>query len=358
MKDIKYYTTSLVPNNLLRQAESSGIQVDRLAKKYGISEKDLADPFGWVEVDPVMNMIEEIAQISKIRNIGFYLGSQSFHPSHWSIGGYAMDTAADMDHLFELIIGLTNGNEGDSHLVAGFVEEQSTISYFLRPVSSQWGSMNNYVEYWMAQTFHVIQSYIGKSVQATELCFAHAQQGELSAYEKFFGCSVCFEQPMNLMRLPSEWKAIIGPKRDDQLHATLLKLVSFYVRAHHFERPFTDDVRYTLERLLYRKTLPTLESVAKIMCVSSRNLQRRLNSEDSSFSEIWDEVRQYHATLTLRNGDTPIAEIAEILGYKGVSAFYSAFKRWTGYTPKDYRDKYSKNFTGYLHNDLPTIARK
>ena len=167
-------------------------------------------------------------------------------------------------------------------------------------------------------------------------------------YQEFFGCPVSFEQPINMMRIPSAWKELLGPKRDDLLHATLMKLVAFYVRAHHFERPFTEDVRYTMERMLYQGHLPGLELISKAMGISSRNLQRRLNAEGSSFSDICDEVRQYYATLTLRNGETPIAEIADALGYKGVSAFYAAFKRWTGLTPKDYRDQHLRNFSGYL----------
>jgi AraC-like DNA-binding protein len=39
----------------------------------------------------------------------------------------------------------------------------------------------------------------------------------------------------------------------------------------------------------------------------------------------------------LRDGDLPISQIAWLLGYREVSAFTHAFKRWTGTAPRQSR---------------------
>ncbi len=43
------------------------------------------------------------------------------------------------------------------------------------------------------------------------------------------------------------------------------------------------------------------------------------------------------AERALRDGSTPVALIAELIGYASESAFSNAFKRSTGHSPKSYR---------------------
>ena len=54
-------------------------------------------------------------------------------------------------------------------------------------------------------------------------------------------------------------------------------------------------------------------------------------------SQILDELKVDAAKGHLRDGNLPISQIAWLLGYREVSAFTNAFKRWTGSTPRQYR---------------------
>ena len=68
-----------------------------------------------------------------------------------------------------------------------------------------------------------------------------------------------------------------------------------------------------------------------------RNLQRRLKEVGSSYQAILDDSREALALDLLRNSETPLYEIAFIVGFTEPSAFYKAFRRWTGKRPGDYR---------------------
>ena len=77
--------------------------------------------------------------------------------------------------------------------------------------------------------------------------------------------------------------------------------------------------------------------IARLLGMSHRTLARRLAAEGLTFSDIADELKSDLARHYLRDSDQPISQIAWLLGYREVSAFTHAFKRWTGLTPRQAR---------------------
>lgn len=81
----------------------------------------------------------------------------------------------------------------------------------------------------------------------------------------------------------------------------------------------------------------TQEYVAERLGISVRNLQRRLKALGTNYQNLLDETRHSLALLLLQHEEIPLYEVAYKVGYNEPSAFYKAFKRWTGMTPGDYR---------------------
>ena len=71
--------------------------------------------------------------------------------------------------------------------------------------------------------------------------------------------------------------------------------------------------------------------------MSQRTFARRLSSEGLTFSDILDELKLDVAKCYLKNDELPISQIAWLLGYRELSAFTHAFRRWTGMTPRQWR---------------------
>jgi AraC-like DNA-binding protein len=80
------------------------------------------------------------------------------------------------------------------------------------------------------------------------------------------------------------------------------------------------------------------EEIARRLGLSHRTLARRLADEGLSFSQVLDELKLDLAKRYLREG-LSISRIAWLLGYREVSAFTHAFKRWTGQSPKQMRQR-------------------
>jgi AraC-like DNA-binding protein len=71
--------------------------------------------------------------------------------------------------------------------------------------------------------------------------------------------------------------------------------------------------------------------------MSSRKLQRQLQSAGTTFNTILNEIRQDLAQNYLGEENNSMTEIAFLLGFSESSAFSRAFKRWMGVSPTEYR---------------------
>jgi len=81
----------------------------------------------------------------------------------------------------------------------------------------------------------------------------------------------------------------------------------------------------------------TADRAAAQLCMTRRNLTRRLREEGTSFSKILQQTRYRTACHYLVHGDQSVEDIAFLLGYSECSPFVRAFRRWSGYAPHEYR---------------------
>ena len=86
-------------------------------------------------------------------------------------------------------------------------------------------------------------------------------------------------------------------------------------------------------------SMPSAEVVASHLNLSVTTLRRRLQGEESSYQRIKDECRMEAAFHYLGCPDLSNTCIAERLGFDESSAFFRAFKKWTGITPGEYRKR-------------------
>ena len=81
---------------------------------------------------------------------------------------------------------------------------------------------------------------------------------------------------------------------------------------------------------------PSPAGVARALNMSTRTLQRRLYEASQTLSAVVDEVRRDTAFERLLAG-VPIAKVSVLLGFSESRAFFRAFRRWTGTTPRRWR---------------------
>ncbi|WP_372627865.1 helix-turn-helix transcriptional regulator [Arsukibacterium sp.] len=85
--------------------------------------------------------------------------------------------------------------------------------------------------------------------------------------------------------------------------------------------------------------VPRLNDAAGALNISSRSLQRFLQSNNTCFRQLVSECRHQLAQQYLQENILNIQQIATQLGFEEQSSFQKAFKSWQGCSPGVYRQR-------------------
>ena len=96
--------------------------------------------------------------------------------------------------------------------------------------------------------------------------------------------------------------------------------------------PFLAAMRTAIVELLDLRETGLVATAARLRS-TPRTLQRQLKELGTSHREMLDEIRRERALKLLEQGKI-ISEVSVALGFSEPSAFFRAFRRWTGTSPR------------------------
>lgn len=91
----------------------------------------------------------------------------------------------------------------------------------------------------------------------------------------------------------------------------------------------------------YKEKL-TLTDVAEKVYVSHWHLSKLLNSTGKSFSDVLNEIRIENAKELMEDSSLHIADISERVGFADTAHFSRVFKKYTGMSANEYRNRFLK----------------
>lgn len=158
--------------------------------------------------------------------------------------------------------------------------------------------------------------------------------------QRVFGCPLEFDADTSCFRAPIdvlERRLVHGP---ESLERFLENSVYELIAAGDAPRSTTAAIRSLIARD-FNEGMPSFKDMAEHLHCSESSLRRRLQKEDTSYQDIKDQLRCEFALDHLRNRDTRINELAELLGFAEPSSFVRSFRSWVGMTPSAYRDSHN-----------------
>jgi AraC-like DNA-binding protein len=193
------------------------------------------------------------------------------------------------------------------------------------------------IEFWLVTAVRICRQVTDTRLAPRRVGIKHRRDEIPSEFKTFFGCDVEFGADGDEIIFPATVASLPIVGRDQYLNDLLRKYAEAAL-ADRAQAPTT--LRSTIEDAV-TQLLPhgkaNLTNVSRDLAIGSRTLTRRLGGEGLTFTKVLDESRVGLAKRYLAERDLPITEVAWLLGYNEVSAFFRAFKRWTGMTPRQFR---------------------
>lgn len=183
-----------------------------------------------------------------------------------------------------------------------------------------------------------MQASMGMQFKPERVDMPYARPAEATAYEAHFACPVRFGEHEARFWIRNAQMQTRLPSADDHAHAMYRTLCDQQLQAQSAHSGTTLADRVLDHLALSGQLFPSSEDVARSMDMSERSLRRQLSEEGHNFRDLLAQARYTRARELLKNTRLPIEHVAQQLGYAEAAAFIHAFKRWSGQSPRQYRD--------------------
>jgi len=157
------------------------------------------------------------------------------------------------------------------------------------------------------------------------VCFSYERPNppDRAIYERLFDCPMQFGSDFDGIVIPSEDLNRPLPRADESLAAHARELISAVLDPGH--RSVTEEVEQSI-RLLMPTGRATIGEVAHSLGSNVRTLQRRLEHEGASFSDLLERIRMQQVSQHFGNRQLRLTDVAHLLGYAELASFSAWYR--------------------------------
>ena len=317
-------------------AKSSGADPKPLLKQANLTIDQINNPDLRLRVSDQINFLNLVAAVLSGDLLGFHLAQ----PVDLRELGFLYYVSASSKTLGDALERLTRyssiANEGVS--LERIDGRNVRIEFHYVGVSRHLD--RHQMHFFATMLVRLCRHLIGTRFSA-QARFAHHGDSKCRELIEFFGDKiefganaddVSFNRSLADMRIASE---------DPYLNKFLVK---YCEQALSYRSTRRNSLRSTIENAivpLLPHGLVSAEEIASRIGVSQRTLARRLSSEELTFSDVLQDLKIDLARRYLADRSLSVSQIAWLLGYREVSSFTHAFKRWTNETPQQSRAQHA-----------------
>ncbi|HUD92937.1 AraC family transcriptional regulator [Sphingobium sp.] len=176
---------------------------------------------------------------------------------------------------------------------------------------------------------------VGRQIPISAIASKDPEPPETSPYREFFGVAVRYGQPCHALAVDRAFLNLPIRRSAAALNLFLRDAPSNIIVRYRPNSDLATKIRADLNRI-DPVAWPGSAEIASLMNMSSATMRRQLKAEGATISEIKDGIRKQRAIDALEQGRCTIADLAASLGFEEPSAFYRAFRKWTGRSPRQF----------------------
>lgn len=325
---------------LLAALRRRGIDTEAFLHSLGLDSQAVNDSRYRVAL-PVYDRLQESAMaLLQDPALGLHMGEQTL-PVTLGLMGHLLlgaPTIAQGIDVFLRYQKLLNNAEPSSLAVEG---DRAVFTYRYPRSTPTCNRIRS--EFGMVQIVRIGQTLMNGAFPTGELetvlRFDHAQPEYLDEYQRVFGCTVHFDHPETQLVFPAAVLHMPVPQPDPMVIQLLEEEARRQIAWLESETPLSERVEHLLFTG-FQAGKPSIRDVAAQLGYNERTLRRKLEGEQTSYSNLLGKVQLRLAEKWLASPTLSVEEIANRLQFSEPSAFYRAFRRWTGKTPAEFRERH------------------
>lgn len=322
-------------SKIINAAASVGVMPEELCRAVKLDLCALEDADNQIPFEQLLRLNEYAAQLTGDDAFGLHVGEQT-SVKMYGVLGYVTSNSRNFGEALNRLIRFqqirTNAVRFSIDIIGKDVH--LTYSYLITDVSPH--NRRQESEEMMSTMLRVGRELTRVDWSPREVHFEHAQPENISEHERIFRAPVRFDKPLtklifdqSVLELPHiEADLTLGSLLERQAEELLAKSPQQGIFVNRIQK-------------LIREGLPSGETRMEIICrklgSSVRTLQRKLQEEGTSYQELLEATRRDLSEFYLQKSEMAICEVSYLIGFSQPSAFHRAFRRWTGLTPKEFR---------------------
>jgi AraC-like DNA-binding protein len=193
-------------------------------------------------------------------------------------------------------------------------------------------------EFTMTSLLNVLRQFAGDTARPTQVSFAYPSPPYAAEYARIFRGAERFDAAFTEMHFPRAWLDKKQLFQSPELYALLKGEAERTLGRLERDAMLSERIEQVLAR--HGPQQVTMEDVARELDMSGRSLRRRMRAEGVRYGDLVTRSRMNLAKRMLETRSLSLQEIAYAMRFASPAAFHRAFKRWTGKTPKEYRDSF------------------
>lgn len=169
-----------------------------------------------------------------------------------------------------------------------------------------------------------------------EVCFRRPPPADPDRVARLFQMPVKYSHKYNQLRLDDAFLNQPLSSADQDTYKLMKQVMVKTAAVWTEDTPIVERIQ-TLLQSTSQPNICSIEEIAGILNISKSTLQRRLQLENTTYRDLQKSVIESRAKKLLLKSRESIQDISTALGYREIASFHRAFKRWTGMTPKEFR---------------------